>query len=363
MKAVELAFKFGIDHHSATAFIGWATINCSVLEKFDEGYKHGKAALKMQELFEDDSRLALQLFVWANFIQHWKEPLRNTLPVMLESHKVACKTGSVFILVYSGAHYCYHSFFAGDNLTALVPEFEKYQAVVENRGHYGAISTIGVYYQTVLNLTGASAEPCRLVGSACDETVMIPRFVANKESVSLYDLFQCKMVLALLFGRYEEAYLAALEVEKYSSAVVGTYSIGVRPFYDSVVCLKLREETAGQKKSQLLKRVSTNQQKLKKYAKASPANYLHKYNLVGALLASCKNKTERAGALFDEAIQGAIENRFTNDAALASELAALHFSALCDGDLSRSHAKRALSHYQEWGAGAKAEHVKKVFGL
>lgn len=363
LKSIALSFEHGIDHNSTSAFLGWATINCGVLGKFQEGYKWGKAVLKIRERFKEDSRTALQLFVWATFVQHWKEPLRNTLPYMLESHKIAHKTGAVFFWVYSIANYCYHSFFSGENLQRLVSEFEKYRNNLVNRGHVTADRTVGIYHQTVLNFLGESEDPTQVVGTAYDETVMLALQVEQNQTAPLYDLFQCKMILCLLFGCYEDAYIAALETEKYSSAVIGTYSFGVRSFYDSITCLKFCEETARKKKAQLLKRVTANQKKLQKYAIESPANYLHKYHLVKAEQAGILQKTDRAQALYDEAIRGAIENGFVNDAAFACELAALRFAQIGRPKLCRSYALDACSHYREWGALAKVRHVKKVFEL
>ena len=135
------------------------------------------------------------------------------------------------------------------------------------------------------------------------------------------------------------------------------------PFYDSLACLKYHDEADCRTKRKLLRRVRKNQRTYKRTAKYSPANHSHKFKFVEAERARVKGKFHKAPALYDEAIAGAIEQQFTQDAALACEFAADFYREIGDNDKTIAYAKDALGHYEKWGAFAKVEHVKEKFGI
>jgi len=171
------------------------------------------------------------------------------------------------------------------------------------------------------------------------------------------------MMLQVFFGDYKKAYCSALRLDGHDDMIKGTFRSRITPFYDSCACLKYYENADGRIKKKILQRVHKSQRKYKKMTQISPANHQHKYTLVEAERARVACKHKKAPALYDEAIAGAVEHQFTQDAALACEFAADFYRKIGDEDKTMAYAKDALGHYEKWGAFAKVEHVKGKFGI
>lgn len=66
---------------------------------------------------------------------------------------------------------------------------------------------------------------------------------------------------------------------------------------------------------------------MQKWARNAPMNYLHKFYLVEAERYRIKGKIEQASKDYDRAIKLAKIHKYTNEAALANELAAKFYLA------------------------------------
>ena len=91
-------------------------------------------------------------------------------------------------------------------------------------------------------------------------------------------------------------------------------------------------------------------------------NNLHRYLIMQSdLLSSKRGKREDVKKAFDKAIATAGKAGFTQDAALANELAAEYFLKIKDDYWPNQYLSRACELYNEWGAAAKVEQIKKVY--
>ena len=170
-------------------------------------------------------------------------------------------------------------------------------------------------------------------------------------------------MLSVYFADYESAVDAASQLRRYSDPVQGTYALAVSPFYDSLACLKSLGSGEPAGTSSLLRRVRKNQRLYKKTAVGCPANHGHKFNLVEAERARVKGQKLKAQRLYDEAIAKATENGFTQDAALALELAADFYLEIGEQEKALEYARVSMSHYSDWGARAKVAQVSRKYGL
>lgn len=360
---VRLALKYGVSSLSSVSFGAWAVLNCAVFHRYDEGYKFGKISLSLTERFQDKSKTAISLMMWANFVQHRQEHIRATLPSFLKCHQMAQEAGDIFYWVYSGVNYCYHSFYASTHLPRLARDCERYGKIITHDKHEMAFKTNRIFYQTVLNFIGPSDDCTQLVGEIYNEIHEAPRHVEKKHYITLLDLHSCKMVLSLYFNDYALACDSALNSTAYARFAPGTYTSAVLPFYQSLAYLKHYGKSDKSMRRKLLRRVRKNQKRYQNTVNYSPANHAHKFQFVEAERARVSRKTEKAATLYHESISGAIEQGFVQDAALACEFAADFYKELRDDTKAISYAREALGHYEKWGALAKVAHIKEKFEL
>lgn len=362
-KTVELSLKYGIDHNSVSAFVIWGFLNCGVLKNYAEGYKYGRISFDLSNQLENSSNRAIVLFLYATFVQHHKEHIGATLPCLSQSHETADKTGDLPYLAWSGTVYCYHLFLSGEPLPHLIPHFVRYTKEMHNKKQDLQYNMICMFHQVVLNFMGQCSHPVNLEGEVYRETEMVSQHIEKNHRNSLSGYHFCKLMLCVYFDAPPEAHRAALDLDRVADAATATFRSALAPFYDSLACLKYHHIAEPTLSKKLLNRVRANQQKYKKLATYSPANHLHKYQIIEAERAALAGKTKAAEELYGEAIAGALEHKFIHDAALACELAANYYAKMRESARSQEYAKEALSHYEKWGALAKSRDIKKRFGV
>jgi PAS domain S-box-containing protein len=112
----------------------------------------------------------------------------------------------------------------------------------------------------------------------------------------------------------------------------------------------------------MLERVTANQAKMQHWAEHAPMNYLHKWYLVAAEQARVLGQEPEAGAYYDQAIELAKTHEYTNEEALAYELAGQFYLARGRTRLAEFYLRDAQYAYQRWGAVAKVQNLEQRFG-
>ncbi|MDE3252393.1 MAG: GAF domain-containing protein, partial [Bacteroidota bacterium] len=108
-------------------------------------------------------------------------------------------------------------------------------------------------------------------------------------------------------------------------------------------------------------RIKSNMRKLKKWAKYAPENYLHKYHLIDAERLRVLGNLNMARMVYDKAIEGASNNDYIHEEALAYELAGKFYLEQKSEDLSEFYFKSAYNAYREWGAEAKLRNLEQTY--
>jgi hypothetical protein len=135
----------------------------------------------------------------------------------------------------------------------------------------------------------------------------------------------------------------------------------VRVFFSGLVASGLMKKTG---KRKYKKRAKKELDEMKALMQSRGLNNLHRYLLMVADYAACKQKdSDEVKRSFDKAIAAAGKAGFTQDAALGNELAGEYFLSLGDDDFWTKHYfSRAHELYHEWGAQAKVDHLFSTRG-
>jgi len=96
---------------------------------------------------------------------------------------------------------------------------------------------------------------------------------------------------------------------------------------------------------------------MRTWAQLAPDNFRHKYNLVAAEMMVAKGRYHEAQTLYHAAIQGAMQNQYLHEEALACErLGALYHENEAT-DEAKTLLQRAYQCYRAWGAKAKENEI------
>ncbi|MDM8515429.1 AAA family ATPase [Desulfobacterales bacterium HSG16] len=353
-QVVNLSFKYGYSPETPFIFSAYGMILCGAMGKIDEGYEFGKLAVHQVEITEM-KRLATR--VWYLFgaeVLHWKVHLKKTFDPLLRAYKSGLETGDIVYAATAAYIYCAYSYFTGKPLADLALEIADYSRTMKGFKQEAGFYINEMCRQAVLNLMGQGADPCVLIGDAYDENKMISIYVKAENKSELFKLYLNKIILCCLFKRYEEAIEYCDIIKKYIEGQIGTFTLPLFYFYDSLSRLGgICSGICINEQKLFLKKVSQNQKKIKKWSKYSPSNHMHKFYLVEAEKARVLNLDLKAMEYYDRAIELAKDNEYIQEQAMANELAAEFYFARGRDKFAEVYMREAFYLYEKWGAAAK----------
>jgi predicted ATPase/GAF domain-containing protein/tRNA A-37 threonylcarbamoyl transferase component Bud32 len=360
-RGVRLSLRYGHTADTCFAYAGYGLILCGVLGQIEKGYRFGQLALKQMERLESEDLRCRTLVTAYTFTVHWKQHLRDSLEPMLEAHRSGIESGDIEFGAIALHMYSRDLFYVGEPLAHVEEKMRSFEGTISELGQETALKYQRIYHQAVLNLLGRAPETHRLAGECFNEDIVLSRHQKNSDTNALFKIYLLKTMLALLFEQPLEAVEHSEAAEQYIASKLASPDGRFFYFYDSLARLGAYPKLSKSKQKQALKKVAVNQKKLKKWARHSPMNTRHKFELVAAEYLARRNKAAQARRLYDSAIKTALQYEYVHEAALANELAAKFYLRQQKEGAARAYFNEALYGYRKWGATAKVKHLEKHY--
>ncbi len=359
---IKLALEYGNAPTHTHAYANYGLILCGVKADLDSGYQFGQLALTLLEKLDAKPFKAMTIFVESCFIKHWKNHIKETLKPFLDSYFSGLETGDLEHAGYSAHRYCYHLFFSGaTELSRVELEMQTYSDAINKMNQDSILRLHEIYHQVVLNLLGMVENPCRLIGSACDETKLLPLHISENYRIACYYFYLNKLILCYLFGEHHQAIENSVEAEKYLDAAIASVLVPIFHTYDSLSRLAVWSSFDSEEQKQILTKITENQEKMQKWATHAPMNYLHKFYIVEAERYRVLGANLEAIEMYDRAIELAHTNEYLNEEALAHELAAKFYLNWGKEKIAQVYLTDAYYAYARWGAKAKVEDLEQRY--
>ncbi|MEG4805768.1 AAA family ATPase [Microcoleus sp. ARI1-B5] len=350
---VNLSLSFGNTPASTVGYAIHGMVLCAFLGEVQTGYGFGQLALLLLDRFNVPEFKSIILFLFGGWIQHHQEPVRATIPTLKDGYTAGMETGNFLHAGYSISIYFDSNFFGGVELDTWEPELAAYSAALVQVKQYSARVYLDMKQQMVSNLREARIRSDCLIGSAYDETVMIPKHHQNNDLTAIAAVYIYKLLLAYSFGNYTTALDNITQAKPYLMAVSGFVFVPIFHFYAALTHLALFRAQPAIEQTEILGLVESHQSTLQQWAQNAPMNYLHKWYLVEAERQRVLGNKAEAIEMYDRAISAAQENKYVNDEALANELAAKFYSEWGKTKVAQAYIFEAYYCYVEWGATAK----------
>jgi len=357
-KMVNLSLEHGNTAVSAPAYATYGMILCGVVGDIDGGYQLGQLAFQLSEHFDNTALRAKTLTRLIAGVQHWHKPIKANLNLAVEAYQLALESGEFEDAAMAAQIYAYHAFFCSQELTQLEREIATYSQAIHQLQQETVWQWNELLRQVVLNLTGATENPCLLAGEAYNEQVRLPLQEQTNDQITLFTLHLYKLILCYLFAETTQARQNASEAAKYLDAVIGTVYIPQFYFYDSLVRITVFATLPTTEQEHFLARVVANQEKLAIWAAKAPKNYQHKLELVEAEYQRLRGENLAAMELYDRAIATAQEHGYLQEEALANELAAKFYLDWGKPKIAKTYFSDAHYCYTHWGATAKVKDLE-----
>ncbi|MFW9263037.1 trifunctional serine/threonine-protein kinase/ATP-binding protein/sensor histidine kinase [Nostoc sp. CALU 546] len=350
---VRLSLQFGNDKASTVGYVIHGMVLCSILGEVETGYEFGKLSLSLLERLNAQSMKCSTLNLFGNFIQHHQQSFLATLPTMKDSYIIGMETGDFLFAGYGIANYAYVALFAGVDLDTLAPELTGYSAALAQLKQDSARIILGMVRQTVQQFRETVSQPDCLIGTAYDETVMIPKHHEDKNLTMIAFVSTYKLLLAYYFGNYQAALDYITQGKSYLMAASGMVHIPTFHFYAALTYLALVPTKSEIELSVIFAEFKTYETILHQWAHNAPMNHQHKWHLLEAEKCRVLGNKLEAMEQYDRAIQLAKENQYPNEEALANELAAKFYLDWGKEKIAQTYMNEAYYCYTRWGAKAK----------
>ncbi|WP_414625253.1 AAA family ATPase, partial [Calothrix sp. CCY 0018] len=359
--SVKLSIKYGNTFISGYVYASYAVLLCNFLQDVDTATQFGQLALQVVSKLGSKVSKPQALLILGVYILQRKSHIREILPLLQEGYATGLELGSIDFAGHNAHNFCHTSFWCGQPLAKLERETRNYCNGLEQFNQLTTASYCRIYWQPILNLLGSTEHPTILSGEALNETELLPQLRSANDSYGLYIFYLYKLMLCYLFEEIELAQNHAVEIKHYLRAGAGLVSEPAFYFYESLLALASVNSESVQT-SEILQRVEQNQTQLQdNWANYAPMNHQHKFDLVEAEKCRVLKQKSQALELYEKAISGAKTNGYSQEEALANELAAKFYLDWDKEKIASGYMQEAYYCYARWGAKAKTDDLEKRY--
>ncbi|QLE57950.1 AAA family ATPase [Nostoc sp. TCL26-01] len=358
LEQVLLSIQYGNAQASTFAYASYGIILNAVFQSTEEAYQFGLLAKNLVEKLKANSFKSKTFHVIAYCLIYRKYHIRESISLFDKAYSSGIENGDLEFAGFAIFKRCQHSYWSGFQLIELSNEFRICSHTLAQIKQKGILKHNQIFQQMILNLVSVPQDPCYLSGDAYNEEELLCHPIESIDKVELLYFYFNKFTLNYLFENYHQAIDYATLSEQYLDCIPSSVTASIFHFYDSLSRLAIYSHLPNSEQESLLLKVNSNQAKVQTLAVHAPMNFQHKYNLVEAEIARIQGNILEAEEFYEQAIQGAKNNEYLQEEALAYELAAKFYLSRGREKFARTYMKEAHCCYERWGATTKVKDLE-----
>jgi len=199
-------------------------------------------------------------------IMVWNRSMKQLLDLSLEIYQAGLDTGDLLNAGLGIFHLANIGLASGMNLNDYLMTVSAYRQHVNELGQDYMYRMAGIGLQTAQNLMTPCSEPDVLEEQHFDERKWLPDAVGANDGLTLFLVFQAKLLLSYHFDRDGRLMECVGEAEKYLDSVFAMINIAFFRFYDSLSRLRLYSSLSADERELAMKRVESNQSRMRIWA-------------------------------------------------------------------------------------------------
>jgi predicted ATPase/class 3 adenylate cyclase len=359
LKSVNLSLRYGNSAESAFAYAAYGMLLCGVLDDPALGYEFGKLAVAMNDTLDDIALKSRVIYLHTMFIHHWSNHWSSMTPWFRRGIEAGYQSGDMLYLAYS-AQDC----IIWDpklDLETAVQLHADYLNIVRDCQYRDSLDSGTLFLQMQRNFLGWTDSLCSLNDAGFDEETCVAGMRDRKFMTGIANFHIYKAEICFFYGQYTEA----LEhVRAQDKLIASAMSLPQLVRFYIVAFLTLAACLPGMpaaEQADTRTRLHNDLRRMARWAKNCPANFLHLQLLMQAELARLAGGSEKALALYEQAMEAARTAEFRRDEAMANELAGRHLLAAGRAKAAEGYLRAARTLYERWGAHRKVAHMEAEF--
>jgi diguanylate cyclase (GGDEF)-like protein len=349
--------------YSPFALIGMGSIVGSSLGFYQHGYRFGLTALKINEKIADTKNRCRIEFAFPMFIQHWKKHARHDLDYFRNAYKNGVENGDLLFSGHSVNLIGMTRIMLGDNIDGLLEEYVKYKDFQLGVKDPFIARNYTENTRFCLCLKGLTEARGSLNGDGFDEEEQANYYKSEKNLLAIFYFSLVRLRINYHFGKISKCLELLPDMKQIvgQKTALGNLHIPEFYLYHSLTLTASYAEANSTQKIRYLMMIRANRMKMLTWAKSCPENFQHKYDLISAELMRIRRRFRKAQKFYHAAIEGARQNGYQQEEAIACErLALLYLDTSCK-DEAGFFMQRAHRCYMSWGASEKAKALEEKY--
>lgn len=328
-------------------------ISISCRQDYSLADRVGQAAIAAARHFGDPRWLGDALFIYSLVCSHWRHPQRAALPFVEEGVARLRETGN---LQMQRAHVTLPiAIESGASIDQALAEADAGMADARRSRNRHLELLLIQQRQFVLALCGQTAAPDSLADATHSGDALWAA-VETYPTARSYHLI-CRLQLAVLAGRWNEAVKFADQAQSSLWSITGFLAAAKYRFYAGLARCFVAASASGAARDALLGLAADDLEQMREWARLNPHDFEHRALLMSAQWHGAQGEDEQVASDIDQAIGLARTRGFTQDEALANELAGRHHAAHGRTQLAVLSITAARRTFAAWGATA---HVRRL---
>ncbi|AFY82191.1 AAA family ATPase [Oscillatoria acuminata] len=347
-----LSLTFGRAETTAFGYSAYGLM-LALQNNYQTGYEFGELALKLL----DKSKISMfggkVINLFCNGVNPYRKPFRTNLALYDRSYLICRSVGDIIYGAWALFLKLWTRLEIGDSLPEVVKEADKFVLIIRQT-NYQSLLYACLNLQHVINqFQGIEDEFDEVEG------LRLWREGNLVSGVNWY--FYLKTQFLYTFERYEEALVVCQEADPLVPGNFGFFYQTKHRFYYGLVLAAVYSTASKTKQEEYWTLLEKQQQQLQIWTENCPENYQDKLLLVSAEMARLSGKELEAMELYRQAIAQAKASGFTQNEALANELAAQFYFRKGWDEVGKVYIREAAYNYTKWGASAKVQQLETKY--
>ncbi|MEM7035008.1 MAG: serine/threonine-protein kinase PknK, partial [Chloroflexota bacterium] len=318
LKLAILSLRYGNSNISAYAYAIYGIILISGFNRFDSGYDFGKLAVQLNNKYDNNQLKSKLAVMFGHSIYPFKNRLGPDRKILKDGYYSGTIYGDFPYAAYAGRAYAISFFIKGDSLDDCREAIELYIDLAQQINQVDTIYEYIALRQTIFNLKGLTEHNLSWNDIDFNENEHVTS-IKNAPPLTIHRYYICRVQTLYIFEGYSEAFNMITKATKLVASAAPTLYAPEHYFYYSLILTAIYSTVPRVEQWRYWRTLKKNQRKMKRWATHCPENFEHKYLLVAAEMARLSNQPLAAMSLYDQAIQSAQDNEFTQNEAIANE--------------------------------------------
>jgi len=355
-KMTNISLEYGNNHLTSYGYMNYAFVCVAMLGQYETGHRFGKVAIRLADKFDDLLMRGKAYLMFAVFINHWRAPMRSSLPYYTKSFPLLIENGDWTYAGYCAEFVISDPTIHGASCQELLKEAKRYIPFLQNNAPVVLEEFVKpACLNPLLHLMGLTFSDKTLDDKDFSEKDFLRNYKNNPLALSYF--YTAKLRSLYLFGYYDEALSMIDKADFVASFAPAQAKVVETIFYACLTIFVCWEKLSPEEQGKSLALLDGYQEKMETWAQNSPGNFLHKHQLLEAERARIESRNWDAFAGYQSAIMEANKSGYINNEALAHECCARFLLSRNQMSPGAYHMAEARYAYLKWGASGKVKQL------